>query len=207
MGKSNSKLKPEVVEELTRKTYCECPGDCRGAAGGVMGSALPPGLAAPPGRCRGERRLLRGRSRGGRRLGRALLEEFRDWPGRRKKPIRQQRHGERQRASGTRWFFYENHPPWPISEPPGTAGPGPHPARQRRPPEHRALPRRPPAPAPSILPPGCPAPGTQAPPRGLSSPRCFPRARQQLPEQGAERLGGFQSLGALVGGVPFVIAL
>ena len=23
MGKSNSKLKPEVVEELTRKTYCE----------------------------------------------------------------------------------------------------------------------------------------------------------------------------------------
>ena len=24
MGKSNSKLKPEVVEELTRKTYCEC---------------------------------------------------------------------------------------------------------------------------------------------------------------------------------------
>jgi hypothetical protein len=25
MGKSNSKLKQEVVEELTRKTYCECP--------------------------------------------------------------------------------------------------------------------------------------------------------------------------------------
>uniref|UniRef100_A0A3Q1FJP7 Neuronal calcium sensor 1 n=1 Tax=Acanthochromis polyacanthus TaxID=80966 RepID=A0A3Q1FJP7_9TELE len=25
MGKSNSKLKPEVVEELTRKTYCEYP--------------------------------------------------------------------------------------------------------------------------------------------------------------------------------------
>lgn len=24
MGKSNSKLKPEVVEELTRKTYCKC---------------------------------------------------------------------------------------------------------------------------------------------------------------------------------------
>lgn len=24
MGKSNSKLKPEIVEELTRKTYCEC---------------------------------------------------------------------------------------------------------------------------------------------------------------------------------------
>ncbi|CAB1318944.1 unnamed protein product [Coregonus sp. 'balchen'] len=24
MGKSNSKLKPEVVEELTRKTYCNC---------------------------------------------------------------------------------------------------------------------------------------------------------------------------------------
>lgn len=23
MGKSNSKLKPEVVEELTRKTYCK----------------------------------------------------------------------------------------------------------------------------------------------------------------------------------------
>lgn len=24
MGKSNSKLKPELVEELTRKTYCKC---------------------------------------------------------------------------------------------------------------------------------------------------------------------------------------
>lgn len=34
MGKSNSKLKPEVVEELTRKTYCECiAGPDRGVKG------------------------------------------------------------------------------------------------------------------------------------------------------------------------------
>lgn len=76
----------------------------RGAAGAVPGcdgvrdAARPrrsPGSVPP---------LLRGRSRGGRRLGRALLEEFRDWPGRRKKPIRQRRHGEGQRARGTRCF-------------------------------------------------------------------------------------------------------
>lgn len=74
------------------------PGGCRGCDG-IRAAARPrrsPGSVP---------RLLRGRSRGGRRLGRVLLEEFRDWPGRRKKPIRQQRHGEGQRARGTRCFF------------------------------------------------------------------------------------------------------
>lgn len=186
MGKSNSKLKPEVVEELTRKTYCEWPGGCRGAAGGVMGSALPPGPAAPPGRCRGSCGAAPGEGAGfvGRIQGLAWEEE-------KTRKAAETRRGAA--SQGNALFFYKNHPPWPISEPPGTAGPGPHPARPRRPPEHRALSRRPPAPAPSILSPGCPAPGTQGPPRGLSSPRCLPGARQQLPERGAEHLGGFQS--------------
>uniref|UniRef100_A0A493TRT5 Uncharacterized protein n=1 Tax=Anas platyrhynchos platyrhynchos TaxID=8840 RepID=A0A493TRT5_ANAPP len=43
MGKSNSKLKPEVVEELTRKTYCEYTGE------GVGGSAVPRGAAGARG--------------------------------------------------------------------------------------------------------------------------------------------------------------
>lgn len=64
-----------------------------------------------------------------------------------------------------------------------------------------------PRPCPEHPSPGLPGPGTQGPVRGLPSPRCLPGARQQLPERGAESLGGFQSLGALVGGVPFVIAL
>lgn len=54
MGKSNSKLKPEVVEELTRKTYCECTG--RGERGGRAGQGRgPAGCAAGmlPGRVRG----------------------------------------------------------------------------------------------------------------------------------------------------------
>ncbi|NXG50308.1 NCS1 protein, partial [Psilopogon haemacephalus] len=39
MGKSNSKLKPEVVEELTRKTYCEYKGFIKDCPSGQLDAA------------------------------------------------------------------------------------------------------------------------------------------------------------------------
>lgn len=99
-------------------------------------------------------------------------------------------------SQGNALFFYKNHPPWPISEPPGTAGPGPHPARPRRPAEHRALPRRPPA-LPRASFPGLPEPRYPGPAAGVVVPALPPRSPAAAPGAGCRASGCLPKFGCV----------